>query len=290
MMHLLAKSMNMLRPLYFGIVITLFVSCADNRVIPSGRDSALINTRDDTSMTKNASVSKISFLDMSYGGIWPSVCGNPMLDAKFDSCRESEESWGVKIKDECWEALDDDAKLYYCLKVRESFYQNCSFLSYDSAAHRKIPFRLPARMDGFCTSWRQTEFLKEHRDAAITSLKECLEQECTVDIETKRTIEDLAAVELIPDLVQCYRTTEVRDLTILTLFIRFMEMSGYGPIYNAGFYVAAVEEQQALNLLSSDVSEDVDILRNGSILYTTKVEREIIQLAESFYTELYGEH
>jgi hypothetical protein len=119
--------------------------------------------------------------------------------------------------------------LFYSLSYPQSYSQNCGYPVFDSNGHQKIFKEIPSTIEGLEMSEQQFEALSVRRAKVIPLLIKCINNSDFIDLEMRRLISDLKAIECIPALIKLYNRQEKKDHDILTLFIGSMEENEFPP-------------------------------------------------------------
>lgn len=128
-----------------------------------------------------------------------------------------------------YENLSVAEKFTYAMIHGEDFSQNCDMMPSFQDEHKKIFAYPPSIFDDEATwSQRQRDFLHQNRAKVVGYLRSTINANHRVGVNLKQAIQEINAVELIPDLVKIYKRDR-KDHDILTLFMILMKENKYAP-------------------------------------------------------------
>lgn len=147
---------------------------------------------------------------------------------------DSEDNQIMSAKD--YNSLSLDEKFTYAMIHGEDFSQNCDASPPIVDEDKKIFANFPGAFGDEATwSERQRQFLHNHRTKVIELLRSTIKARHRVGVNLKQAIQELDAVELIPDLISLY-SSDPRDRDILTLLMLFMKDDLYMPFLESSIY------------------------------------------------------
>ena len=173
-----------------------------------------------------------------------------------------------RLSSRVFNGLSYGEKFTYVMIHGEDFSQNCADIPVLVQEETKIFRYVPGPFDDTATwSDRQRAFLKNNRNRVVESIRKEIRAQGRVGTNFKYAVQELKAVELIPDLVVTYNRKHT-DHDILTALMQLMDHGKYAP------FLATPERKK---LYSDDTGFD------AFLPATPANQRRITNLALQYY-------
>lgn len=128
--------------------------------------------------------------------------------------------------------LTPDEMFTYCMVNPEDWSQNCSGPYREPGEEHMIRGSTTPLLTQFGEfvffSWRQRYFLKQNRARVVALLQDTVREQRHAGPNILATIRLLNATELIPDLVDAFRS-DARDMDVLSELAELMDVARYKP-------------------------------------------------------------
>jgi hypothetical protein len=165
------------------------------------------------------------------------------------------------IDKKTYESLSFREKFTYNMIHAESYSQNCDYMPPPPGEHAKIFSYIPDAFGEYQWSDRQSTFFATNRDSIMALMKESIIRSKRVGVNYKHAIIDINAKEMIPFLVETYRSnTTMKDLDILTLFLQMMKENEYEPFIISGSYRKLYSDESSYQSYLNDTKGNEDLI------------------------------